>query len=248
MNAGVAADGARGNFTLESEKYAEKLKRQAIHMDQGVCFNPEYLATRLSSLYPSRAAQIARAVLTGELSPSERGAEIIFTSILSGQGERWQNFAEDRDDFTLCMILARELFVKSGFSRVKSAEELDIPKDPDRQALWDDAIKAETGAGCFLFVDDASFEHTGDSPKKLGEFLRRKDISVRGYLAQGTGFALLAHGFADEGIERLRSLVRELSSSKAQRVVTVSGQATYCLTTLADALGIPRDFDVTDVL
>ncbi|MDR1516023.1 MAG: hypothetical protein LBS45_10020 [Synergistaceae bacterium] len=248
MNAGASTNRARENFTLGCEKYAEKLKKQAIHMDQGVCYNPEYLATRLSSLYPSRTAQIARAVLMGELAPSERGAEIIFTSILSGQGERWQNFAEERSDFTLCMILARELFVKNGFSSVKSAGELDIPKKPDRQALWDGAIEAEPGAGCFLFVDDASFEYTGDSPKKLGEFLRRKGISVRGCLASGTGFALLAHGFVDEGIERLSSLIEELASRGAERVVTVSGQAAYCLTVLADELGIQRDFDVTDIL
>ncbi|MDR1650433.1 MAG: hypothetical protein LBR87_01445 [Synergistaceae bacterium] len=248
MNAGIPAKGTRENFSFGCEKYAEKLKKQAIHMDQGVCYNPEYLATRLTSLYPSRAAQIALAVLRGGLEPSERGAEIIFTSILSGQGERWQNFGEERNDFLHCMILARELFVKSGFSRVKSAEELEIPKSPDRRDLWDDAIKIERGADCFLFVDDASFEYTGTSPQKLGGFLRRKGISLRGWLTSGTGFALMAHGFAGEGADRLRSLIEELASQGAERVVTVSGQAAYCLTVLADDLGIQRGFDVTDVL
>jgi hypothetical protein len=248
MNAEISTNGARGSFSFEREKYAEKLKKQTIHMDQGVCYNPEYLATRLMSLYPSRAAQIARAVLLGEMEASERGAEIVFTSILSGQGERWQNFAEDRNDFLHCMILAREIFVKKGYSCVKDAKELEIPENPDRRSLWDSAVKTEKDGEYFLFIDDASFEYTGNSPKKLGEFLRRKGVSVRGYLTSGTGFALLAHGLVDEGVERLRSLIEELGSYETKKVITVSGQAAYCLTVLAEELGIPRDFEVTDIL
>jgi hypothetical protein len=238
----------RDNFSFACVKYEEKLKRQTLHMDQGACYCPEYLATRLTSLYPSRAAQIARAVLLGELEPSERGAWIVFSSILSGQGERWQNFGEDRNDFLHCMILAREIFVKKGFQRVTSPDELEIPGNPDRQRLWDEAIETDEDGDSFLFIDDASFEHTGGSPKKLGSFFKRKDVFLRGFLASSTGFALLAHGFVDEGIERLRSLIEELGSSGARRIITASGQAAYCLTVLADELGIPRSFETADVL
>jgi hypothetical protein len=242
----MSAVGVR-SFSLENEKYREKLTRQAIHMDQGVCYNPEYLATRSMSMYPSRVAQIVRAVLLGELAPSARGAEIVFGSILSAQGERWQNFSEDQSDFLHCAILGRELFVNGGFPGVRSKGDLEIPSRPERENLWAESIEVR-GGDCFLFVDDASFEYTGKAPKKLGSFLRSAGVSLRGYSSSSTGFALFAHGLVDDGIARLRDLVDELGATGASKILTVSGQATYALTTLADELGISRSFDVVDVL
>ena len=72
------------------------LNHQVIHMDQGLTHTPEYLTTRKMSNYPSRTAQIIRSVYLGELDASEYGAEMVFSPILSGQGERWQNFGEAR--------------------------------------------------------------------------------------------------------------------------------------------------------
>ena len=47
-------------YTLEN--YEEQLNHQVIHMDQAVCYDPEYLATRKMHDYPSRKLQLARAV------------------------------------------------------------------------------------------------------------------------------------------------------------------------------------------
>ena len=108
------------NFTLEN--FEPQINRQVIHMDQGVCYNPEYLATGAMRYYPSRIMQIARAVWLNQLPISEYGAQILFSSILSGQGERWQNFGEDQNEYMLCMLLFRELFVKQGVGSKIAAE------------------------------------------------------------------------------------------------------------------------------
>jgi hypothetical protein len=58
----------------------------------------------------------------------------------------------------------------------------------------------------------------------------------------------MAHGLADDGIDRLATLVGELNVSGAKKIITVSGQAAWSLTALAEELGILRNFDVVDIL
>ena len=69
-------------FSLDNKIFADILKHQAVHMDQAVCYCPEYLATRDMCYYPSRVAQIIRAVWLGELEPSQFGADLVFSSLL----------------------------------------------------------------------------------------------------------------------------------------------------------------------
>ncbi|MDR1966970.1 MAG: hypothetical protein LBQ36_09690 [Synergistaceae bacterium] len=235
-------------YSFENVKYMEKLTRCAIHMDQGASYNPEYLATRDMSLYPSRTAQVIRAVWLGELEATRRGAQIAHASILSGQGERWQNFGEEASDFLHCAILGRELFAKKGFPCGASKESLALAESPGRKELWERSIGIDPDGDCLLFVDDASFEYTDGAPAGLGGFLGRHCVKVRGINFGATGFALLAHGFVDEGFARLSALIDELNRSGAKKVVTASGQATYALTKLACELGISRGFEVADVL
>jgi hypothetical protein len=238
----------RRGYSFENAKYAEKLTRCALHMDQGISYNPEYLATRDMGLYPSRVAQIIRAVWLGELAAAPRGAAMVFASILSGQGERWQSFGEDQDDFLHCVILGRELFSKKGFGPGVPKEALEAGESGDREALWARSIEVDPGGDSVLFVDDASFEYTGNAPAGLGEFLNGHGVGIRGFHSGSTGFALMAHGFADDGIGRLTALVGELNGSGAKKIITVSGQAVWSLTVLTRELGISRDFDVVDIL
>jgi hypothetical protein len=238
----------RKGYSFENAKYAERLTRCALHMDQGASYNPEYLATRDMGLYPSRVAQIIRAVWLGELEAAPRGAEIVFASVLSGQGERWQNFGEDQNDFLHCVILGRELFVKKGLRADVPRESLEVGRSGGREALWARSIDIDPEGDSALFVDDASFEYTGGSPARLGEFLNRRGVRIRKLSFGPTGFSLMAHGFADDGAKRLAALADELNGSGAKKVVTVSGQAAWSLTALADELGVRRNFEVVDIL
>lgn len=70
-------------LSLENPEIIDILNHQVIHMDQGITYTPEYLATRKMSNYPSRTAQIIRSVYLGELDASEYGAEMVFSPILS---------------------------------------------------------------------------------------------------------------------------------------------------------------------
>jgi hypothetical protein len=238
----------RRGYSFENVKYAEKLTKCTLHMDQGASYNPEYLATRDMGLYPSRTAQIIRAVWLDELEAARRGAEIVFASILSGQGERWQNFGEDQNDFLHCVILGRELFSKKGFGPDAPKEALEVGGSGKRQAFWARSVDIDPEGDSVLFVDDASFEYTGDAPARLGKFLNSHGVRIRGLSSGPTGFALMAHGFVDGGIDRLAALVDELNGSGAKKIITVSGQATWSLTSLAEELGISRGFEVVDIL
>ena len=104
-------------LSFDNPEMMDILNHQVIHMDQGVTNNPEYLATRAMRHYPSRTAQVIRSVYLGELPASAYGADMVFAPILSGQGERWQNFGENQNGYLLSVILGRELFLKAGFRK-----------------------------------------------------------------------------------------------------------------------------------
>lgn len=101
-------------LSFANPEIMDVLNHQVIHMDQGITYTPEYVATRQMRYYPSRTAQIIRSVWNGELEATEYGADMVFGSILSGQGERWQNFGEDPNSYILTVMLGRELFYRKG--------------------------------------------------------------------------------------------------------------------------------------
>ncbi len=235
-------------FSFRNERYREKLTRQVIHMDQGVCYNPEYLATRHMHDYPSRVAQIVRAVLLGELNASCHGAETVFRSILSGQGERWQNFGEAPDDYLLCLLLGRELFVKKGFARPAARQDFSIPDPRECRDLWESALPVSEQGSCILVLDDASFAYAARSARKLGEFLSRKGIGLAGVERVVTGFAAMAHGYLEDGATQLARVIEGLNRPGIAKALTVSAATHWALGRLADALGLARDFELVDIL
>lgn len=110
-------------LSFETPDIMDILNHQVIHMDQAVTYCPEYLVTGKMRNYPSRTAQIIRAVYLGELEDSKENADLAFAPILSGQGERWQNFGEKPEGYLLSVILGREMFLKKGY-HTQDAEAL----------------------------------------------------------------------------------------------------------------------------
>lgn len=243
-------------FSLDAYRF--QVDRQSVHMDQGACYCPEYLATRAMCHYPSRVAQIARAVWLGQLPPSEYGADIVFSSILSGQGERWQNFGEDQNDYLLCMMLFRELFVNQNFKPDAVASLHDTVKKNDGHIikagesayeLWKEAVPVADDSTTCLFVDDATFAFTSRCAYDLGVFLKSRGIAVRPQFGPFFGgFEYFAAGLIDEGYRHLSGLVQALQEKGVRRVITLSGQSQYLLTTLCDKLGIRHDLHVESIL
>ncbi len=101
---------------FQLEHYEHQLNHQVIHMDQAVCYCPEFRATKMMHDYPSRRLQLARAVYKGEIGLSDYIGEINFSSILSRQGERWQNFRECAEDCTDVTMLCREMLLEKRVS------------------------------------------------------------------------------------------------------------------------------------
>lgn len=244
------------NFTLEN--FEPQINRQVVHMDQGVCYNPEYLATGAMRYYPSRVMQIARAVWLNQLPISEYGAKIVFSSILSGQGERWQNFGEDQNEYMLSMMLFRELFVKQGFGneiaaeledRVKRNEGHIIHVNEEEYDTWKKAIPVSESSTTRLFVDDATFAYTSSCAYHVGEFLKKHGLTVQPmYGPYFGGFEYFAEGLIDQGYEHLLALVQNLADNGVKTVITLSGQSQFLLTTLCEKLGIQHKLQVISIL
>ena len=244
------------SFTLEN--MAASVDRQTIHMDQGVTYNPEYLASGSMRFYPSRIAQVARAVWKGELEATEYGADTVFTPILSGLGERWQNFGEDRNEYLLVSLLFRELFVQKGFKK-DAAEALRqtvrqngghiLPVEGEARTRWEAFLPASDDSAVCLLVDDATLAYASGCAYELGAFLKKKGVSVRKDFGPFfVGFEYFAAGLIDEGIAHLRALVEKLEQDGVHTVITLSGQSQYALTTLCAALGISHSLRVKHVL
>ena len=169
-------------YTLAN--YEDKLNRQVIHMDQGVAYSPEFRATFRMTDYPSRKMQIARAIFKGELEASQYSAEILNQSILSRQGERWQNFGEDQEDYTDCMILSREMLLKNGFNQDVQKALADLLNQNDGhlfpisssliQAWQQEVPTCETSKRYFL-LDDASCALAADHAGAIGKILEKAE-------------------------------------------------------------------------
>ncbi len=245
------------DFSFENKIYMNMLNRQVIFMDQAACYCPEYLATRALRHYPSRTAQIIRSAYLGEIPFTQYGADIVFSSILSGQGERWQNFGETRVDFLLINILGRELYIKNGFMKsevnaLKSAIKSNggnIIKISDKAyKIWSDSI-CTNNSDVFLLIDSATFEYAQDSAAHLGDYLKQKSIFPNSEIAPiFLGFEYLAAGLIDEGIEQLKKFIDKMNSLNIKKIITLSGQANFMLTEIFKVLGITHDFEIIDIL
>lgn len=245
-------------FSLDNKIFADILKHQAVHMDQAVCYCPEYLATRDMCYYPSRVAQIIRAVWLGELEPSQFGADLVFSSLLSGLGERWQNFGESPNGYLFSQILGRELFLKHGFYREDADKLLEtiasqgdhiLPIDAHERQLWKEAIPVEEDSNICLFVDDATYAFCSSSAIHLGDFLNSLDIQVHEDIGPYFGgFEYFAMGLVDKGIAHFQKLIDQLEEKGIRRVITLTGQSHFLLTTLCEAVGISHELEIINIL
>ena len=243
-------------LSLENPEIIDILNHQVIHMDQGITYTPEYLATRKMCNYPSRTAQIIRSVYLGELEASEYGAEMVFSSILSGQGERWQNFGEKPEDFLLSVMLGRELFYNKGQKKAEiDALKAQIDKNngyleknvADIKA-WKEVLPIDADSKTGLLLDEATFIYAKRSREKIGGFLQKKGITVSEFGPYFTGFDLLASGIIDEGIETVKTLIHMWEEKGIRKVITLCGQSQYLFTGLLKYLNLDTEIEFISIL
>lgn len=243
-------------LSLENPDVMDIVNHQVIHMDQGITYTPEYVATRQMRHYPSRTAQIIRSVYNGELTASQYGADTVFASILSGQGERWQNFGEDPNGYILTVMLGRELFYKKGFYK----EEVDalketiakndgfLPKDQEGIDAWAQALPMNKESRTGLLLDEATFAYAAGSREKLGTFLKKKNIEIASFGPYFTGFDYLANGCIDEGTAVMEKLLADWKEQGITTMITLTGQSQYMFTVLLPYLGLETDIEFISIL
>lgn len=245
-------------FSFQNPEIMDILNHQVIHMDQGVTYCPEYKVTRAMRHYPSRTAQIIRSVLLKELPASEYGADTVFAPILSGQGERWQNFGEDQNGYLLTLLLGRELFLQEGFrkeeaealkARVEQNKGLYFPFSEEEKKEWETELPVTEGSRTGLLLDEATAVYVGKTKEKIGTFLKNKGIEIApDFGPYFTGFDYLAAGLIDEGIAVIQKLLDTWKEENITKMITLSGQSQYVFTVLLPYLGLETEIEFISIL
>lgn len=232
-------------YTLAN--YEEELNHQVIFMDQAVCYCPEYLAGREMHDYPSRKLQLARAVYKGELPANDYIGDIVFSGMLSRQGERWQNFRENPEDCTDVMILCREMLLSKGY-KPKAPDQLRALLETNdghicKEEAWD--LPEDPSSDTAILLDDLAAEGFKDGRKKLAEYCSSQGISfVNKADPMFLGFEYFACGLVEEGRKQLAKVIGQLQETGAAKVLVLSAQAYYILTVFAGKLGIEVPFEM----
>lgn len=245
-------------LSFENPEMMDILNHQVIHMDQGVTNNPEYIATRAMRHYPSRTAQVIRSVYLKELPASSYGAEMVFAPILSGQGERWQNFGENQNGFILSVMLGRELFLKEGF-RKEEADALKekvaenggnyLPVEEEKSANWKAELPIWEESSIGLLLDEATYAYAYKTREKIGDFLADRGIGVNPMIGPYfTGFDYLASGLIDDGIEIVKGLLDQWKEAGIKKMITLCGQTQYLFTVLLPWLGLETEIEFISIL
>lgn len=245
-------------LSLEYPGMMDILNHQVIHMDQGVTNNPEYLATRAMRHYPSRTAQVIRSVYNKELPASKYGADIVFAPILSGQGERWQNFGENQNGYLLSVVLGRELFIKEGFrteearklkERVEANDGHYLPQQETLTKKWKETIPVDAHSKDLLLLDEATYTYACAARENLETFFKKCEISFCPEIGPYfTGFDYFAAGLIEEAIEKAKQLVRKWEKLGIKRVVTLCGQSQYFFTTILSWFEIETEIQFVSIL
>ncbi|PKM50421.1 MAG: hypothetical protein CVV02_11625 [Firmicutes bacterium HGW-Firmicutes-7] len=244
------------NYTLEN--YEDQMNKQVVHMDQAVSYCPEFRATKMMHDYPSRKLQLARAVYKGELEANEYITNILLNSILSRQGERWQNFGENPEDFTDAMILSREMMIKKGFGKeivnqLKAIIDKNcghiVEVNPDKDIKWRKYIPVAENSSVYLMLDDATYAYASESARSLGEFFSKKDIRFYPEIkATFPGWEYFAYGLVEEGYNYLTNMIEGLKGTGIDTIVTLTGQTHYIWKVLVKKFGLVHNFKIMSVL
>lgn len=244
------------NYTLKN--YEDKLNKQVVHMDQAVCYCPEFRATKKMHDYPSRKLQLARAVYKGELEGNDYITNIMFNCILSRQGERWQNFGESPEDCTDAMILSREMLVKQGFAKSTVDELKAILKDnkghifEEKEELntkWKKYMPLSETSSTYLMLDDATYTYASESARSMGEFFSKKGIVFYPEIKPiCMGWEYFVYGLIDEGEEYFVKIIAELEDKGIDTIVTLTGQSHYIWKTFLEKLNLQHNFRIMNIL
>ncbi|HHY93326.1 MAG TPA: hypothetical protein GX511_08295, partial [Firmicutes bacterium] len=96
------------------EQYKEVLERCTICHDQCAFSCPVFTSDRRTTVYPSRKAQVARAVLRGELPLTAETARLFYQCTSCRLCWRWCVYLKERKDLAPALRAARAQAVEQG--------------------------------------------------------------------------------------------------------------------------------------
>lgn len=229
------------------ENYEEALTHQVIHMDQAVCYCPEFRATKMMHHYPSRRLQLARAVYKNEIELSDYIGQINFTGILSRQGERWQNFRECPEDCTDVTILCRRMLLEKGYAAPEAEAFQKVLQEGGNRLTpavkWDLPCQKDSDMG--ILLDDETAQCGKESQENLNAYLKSHNISFANEAeSEFLGFEYFAYGLVAEGKSHLEKLTEKYQNMGIRKLMVLSAKAAYLLTEFVKKLNITPEFEV----
>jgi len=244
------------------DQYSAALDKQVVHMDQGVCYCPEFRATRAMRDYPSRKLQLARCVYRGELAATSSIGRTLLHSILSRQGERWQNFGESPEELTDCMLLCREMMLAKGLYDDLVEELYSTLHRQDGHILdtaataevWSSEFarlfaKTDSTGGTALFLDDAVCTYGVESAGSFARFLKAQGVEIYHPVTPFfDGWEYFVYGKIDDGIKHARKLITDLENAGIHTVITLSARSDYVLSRLFPKIGVNHSLRVINIL
>lgn len=229
------------------ENYEEALNHQVIHMDQAVCYCPEFRAVRMMHHYPSRRLQLARAVWKGEMELSDYIGSINFTGILSRQGERWQNFRECPEDCTDVTILSRQMLLEKGYE----APEVQAFREAlqEKGGRLADSVKwklpTDKDSKMGILLDDETAHCRKENEADFNAYSQAHGMSFTNEAeSEFLGFEYFAYGLVEDGITHLEKLIDKYEKAGIEKLMVLSAKAAYLLGRFPEKWGRKPSFEI----
>lgn len=223
------------------KKYTETLERCTICHDQCAFSCPVFVEDRRTTVYPSRKAQIARAVLRGELPYDEETTRLFYQCTSCRLCWRWCVYLKDRKDIAPALRAARAEAVSKGvlLPEVASLAERTWNEGTPWGNLTDQYTQLakeaprEGSKKLLLLADAATLALNLEAFRAFFTLANAANYAVQLSENLLTGFELADIGLSDMAEIKRMSTYEEITnwfdSNDAGLVVTLNPQVAYAL-------------------
>jgi len=228
------------------EKYKNEIDLHTICHDQCVPTCPIFTIERKTTVYPSRKAQIARCLLTGEVNWDEDSAELFYHCCGCRQCMASCVYIKDPKDPTPIYQAARYEAMEKGI-------KLDFVKDIEEKLnkygnIYGDlsaklkSIIAENksviNSKILYLIDDETLALSINAAKATVKLMNNCDIKPLISDMVNTGIDVKALGFFDLAQEIAKKMTDYLNKQDIEKIVVSNPKAYYALTVWYKELGL----------
>ncbi len=238
------------------KKHVETLERCTICHDQCAFSCPVFVEDKRTTVYPSRKAQIARAVLRGELPFDEETTLLFYQCTSCRLCWRWCVYLEDRKDLAPTLRAARTEAVAQGVLLPEVAslagricnEGTPWGDLADQYAKLAKEAPSDGPKNLLLFADAATLALNPQSFTAFFILAETSGYAVQLSKSHLTGFELADIGLKDMAEAKRTSTQEEITnwfgSNDAGPVVTLNPQVAYALNQWYSEEGVPISGEV----